>query len=76
MSRNRFNRNRIASSEDYSTSRKIHQLYLIECHDRNILEIQNISLRIRIPYTMICGRKVHLSVNETKAHSSIDIKWE
>ena len=76
MCRKRFNRSRIASSEDYPTSRRIHQLYSVECPDQNILEIQSISLRIRVPYTMVCGRKVPLNIEETKSHSNINIKWE
>lgn len=75
--RRKFKARRIASSENYEASRRIYRIYVMEHpEERNILEIGNINLRVKVPYTIIMGKKVHLSINETKAHSSIDIKWE
>lgn len=62
--RKRFNRNRIASSDNYSRSRKCKRDFLIETHLKNIDLIKEITQSIKMPYIKVFGKEVCISREE------------
>lgn len=72
--RPRFNRNRIASSDNYEASKKIHAEYLKEQHDKNIKEVEVISASIvikRQKYISVFGKLIPVSESELTLHSTL-----
>ena len=71
-----FIERRIASSNNYEISRRIRKAYLIRHPEENILEIEQSRTHIKLPFAMICGKRVELSISEADIHTSIKINWE
>ena len=71
-----IHRNVIASSDNYELSMRLYRAWLLECHNKNIMEIQTTNSKVKIPYTMVFGKKVRLKTKETENHDTIEISWE
>ena len=69
MKRKTFIRSRVASSENYKQSLRIHS-------QLNTTVIEDITIYSKMPYTIVCGKKVMLSKKEISKHPSIKIIWE
>ena len=76
MKRKTFIRSRVASSENYEQSLRIHRVYLKQMHQLNITVIEDITIYSKVPYTIVCGKKVMLSKKEISKHPGIKIIWE
>lgn len=70
-----FIERRLASSNNYEASRRIRKAYLIR-HPEDALEIEQSRTHIRLPFAMICGKRVEMSISEANIHTSIKINWE
>lgn len=76
MSRKRFRRDCIASSDNYSISRKLHREYLKECHEKNQVYLETIIITIKVPYINVFGKKVRISEEEVqKLQGSVTILY-
>ena len=73
--RKRFKAARIASSDNYELSRRIHSQYLKRWHDANIEIITEISLVIKEQkYIRVFGELIPISEEELRAHSTLIIE--
>lgn len=73
--RKRFKASRIASSDNYELSRRIHSQYLKRWHNANIEVITEISLVIKEQkYIRVFGELIPISEEELRAHSTLIIE--
>lgn len=73
--RKRFKAARIASSDNYELSRRIHSQYLKRWHNANIEVITEISLVIKEQkYIRVFGELIPISEEELRAHSTLIIE--
>ena len=72
--RKRFKMSRIASSDNYELSRKIHAMYLQRFHEENIEVITEISSTLVIKeqkYIRVFGKLIPISEEELKIHNTL-----
>lgn len=73
--RKRFKAARIASSDNYELSRRIHSQYLKRWHNANIEVITEISLVIKEQkYIRVFGELIPISEEELRTHSTLIIE--
>lgn len=73
--RKRFKASRIASSDNYELSRRIHSQYLKRWHNANIEVITEISLVIKEQkYIRVFGKLIPISEEELRTHSTLIIE--
>lgn len=73
--RKRFKASRIASSDNYELSRRIHSQYLKRWHNANIEVITTTSLVIKEQkYIRVFGELIPISEEELRAHSTLIIE--
>lgn len=73
--RKRFKASRIASSDNYELSRRIHSQYLKRWHNANIEVITEISLVIKEQkYIRVFGELIPISEEELRTHSTLIIE--
>lgn len=72
--RPRFNRNRLASSDNYEASRRLHTEYIQEQHEKNIKEVEIITASVivkRVKYVKVFNKLVPISEEEYQSHSTL-----
>lgn len=72
--RPRFNRNRIASSDNYEASRKNHVEFIKEQHEKNKEEVEIISASLivkRVRYIKVFGELIPISEEEYQEHMTL-----
>ena len=62
--RQRINRQRLCSSENYEVSRKLHIEYIKEFHKEHIVEIEKYILEEKRYYVSVFGKLVEISETE------------
>lgn len=74
--RKRFKASRIASSDNYELSRRIHSQYLKRWHNANIEVITEVttSLVIKQKYIRVFGELIPISEEELRIHSTLIIE--
>lgn len=74
--RKRFKASRIASSDNYELSRRIHSQYLKRWHNANIEVITEVttSLVIKQKYIRVFGELIPISEEELRTHSTLIIE--
>lgn len=73
--RKRFKISRLASSDNYELSRKVHAQYLQNWHNANIEVITEISLVIKEQkYIRVFGKLIPISEEELRTHSTLIIE--
>lgn len=70
--RKRFKLNRLASSDNYETSKKLHQEYLKDWHNANIEMITAIIKRQK--YVRIFGKLIPISEEELRVHNTLIVE--
>lgn len=68
--RKRYRTSRIASSDNYELSRKLHSQYLENWHQENIEIIQEISV-VKKKYVKMFGELIPISEEEFKFHNTL-----
>lgn len=70
--RKRFKMSRIASSDNYELSRKIHAMYLQRFHEENIEVITASTLVIKEQkYIRVFGKLIPVSEEELRIHNTL-----
>lgn len=72
--RPRFNRNRLASSDNYEASRRLHTEYIQEQHEKNTKEVEIISASLivkRMRYVKVFGELIPISEEEYQEHITL-----
>lgn len=72
--RKRFKMSRIASSDNYELSRKIHAMYLQRFHEENIEVITEIPSTLVIKeqkYIRVFGKLIPVSEEELRIHNTL-----
>lgn len=69
MKRKRFKRNRLASSENYASSKRLHIQYLREWHEENVSLLEEITVKQR--YIRVFGQLVQVSEEELRMHNTL-----
>lgn len=70
--RPRFNRNRLASSDNYEASRRLYTEYIQEQHERNIKEVEIITAIVkRVKYVKVFDKLVPISEEEYQKHHTL-----
>ena len=73
--RKRFKASRIASSDNYELSRRIHSQYLKRWHNANIEVITEISLVIKEQkYIRVFGELIPISEEELRIHNTLIVE--
>lgn len=73
--RKRFKAARIASSDNYELSRRIHSQYLKRWHNANIEVITEISLVIKEQkYIRVFGELIPISEEELRIHNTLIVE--
>lgn len=73
--RKRFKAARIASSDNYELSRRIHSQYLKRWHNANIEVITETSLVIKEQkYTRVFGELIPISEEELRIHNTLIVE--
>lgn len=82
MCRKRFNRNRVASSENYEQSKKIHRQVLEENHRKYGEYLKNLVIDviidikvIRTPHVLVFGEFMPITREEASKLQNINIHW-
>lgn len=76
MSRTKFRKSRICSSDNYILSREIYKNYLLEHHTKNMKVIENYT-EIKCTYVKCFGKLI--PITEQEAHliqSTVTIIWK
>lgn len=71
--RKKFKINRIASSDNYSLSRKVYRQYLENCHKANVEVIEQMTSSLVIKkqkYVAVFGKLVPVSEEELRIHNT------
>lgn len=69
--RKRFKMSRIASSDNYELSRKIHAMYLQRFHEENIEEISSTLVIKEQKYIRVFGKLIPVSEEELRIHNTL-----
>lgn len=72
--RPRFNRNRLASSDNYEVSRKLHTEYIQEQHEKNTKEVEIVTASVivkRVKYVKVFDKLVPISEEEYQEHHTL-----
>lgn len=74
--RKKFRRSRVASSENYEQSLRIHRVYLMQCHEQNEQNEQVLNKLVINSSTsqiIVFGKTITINKNEAKEHSTLNI---
>lgn len=69
--RKRFKMSRIASSDNYELSRKIHAMYLQRFHEANIEVISSTLVIKEQKYIRVFGKLIPVSEEELRIHNTL-----
>lgn len=69
--RKRFKISRIASSDNYELSRKIHAMYLQRFHEKNIEVISSTLVIKEQKYIRVFGKLIPVSEEELRIHNTL-----
>lgn len=69
--RKRFKMSRIASSDNYELSRKIHAMYLQRFHEEVITEISSTLVIKEQKYILVFGKLIPVSEEELRIHNTL-----
>lgn len=75
--RQHFNLNRICSSENYETSRKVHQDFIRRQHEQNIVEVREVTESITVSqrcYTSCFGKLIEITeIDAVRIEQSVKV---
>lgn len=74
--RKKFRRSRVASSENYEQSLRIHRVYLMQCHEQNEQNEQVLNklvINSNASQIIVFGKTITINKNEAKEHSTLNI---
>lgn len=72
--RNRYKMNRIASSDNYQLSKKMHSQYIRDWHNNNIEVVKEVSTTILVKetkYVRIFGKLIPISEEDLILHETL-----
>lgn len=71
--RKKFRRSRVASSENYEQSLRIHRVYLMQCHEQNEQVLNKLVINSSTSQIIVFGKTITINKNEAKEHSTLNI---